>query len=73
MTVADHERLLDCVVTLAGIVLLSGYPSELYDNRLAVWHRVEHSGARDSAANPGIEVLWLNASAAAGSLHVAAA
>lgn len=74
MTIGDHERLLDCVTDLAGMVVLSGYPSELYDDRLAGWHRVEHRGARDSAANARTEVLWINPQAmAAGSLLKAAA
>lgn len=74
MTAADHERLLDCVVGLAGMVVLSGYPSELYDDRLAGWHRVEHRGARDSAGNARVEVLWINpAAVSAGALLEAAA
>lgn len=74
MTVADHERLLDCVLGLAGMVVVSGYPSSLYDTALSRWHRVVNAGARDSAANARVEVLWINpAATAAGGLQVAAA
>lgn len=69
MTLEDHERLLECATDLAGMAVISGYPSDLYDDRLAGWHRVEHRGARDSAANARTEVLWINPQAmAAGSL-----
>jgi DNA adenine methylase len=73
MTLEDHERLLECATGLAGMAVISGYPSDLYDERLARWHRVEHRGARDSAANARTEVFWINPAALAGPLHVAAA
>ena len=74
MTFADHERLLDCLLDLAGMVVLSGYPSELYDNRLAGWHRIEHPKAYDGAGQRRQEVLWVNPHAvAAGVLLTAAA
>lgn len=74
MTVEDHKRLLDCVSSLAGMVVVSGYPSSLYDTALAGWYRTEHTGARDSAANARTEVLWINpAAASAGGLQKAAA
>ncbi len=38
-TVADHERLLDCLINLPEnvSVILSGYPSRLYDETLTGW------------------------------------
>ena len=37
MSAEDHVRLLRLVKRCAGKVLLSGYPSDLYDNELAGW------------------------------------
>ncbi|MEK6237958.1 MAG: DNA adenine methylase, partial [Planctomycetales bacterium] len=39
MTVDEHCRLLDAVGQVQGKVLLSGYPSELYDGVLKDWNR----------------------------------
>lgn len=64
---ADHDRLLGMLQELSGMVVLSGYPSSLYIDRLAGWHCIE----RDSLADGGQvrrECLWLN-SAAERALH----
>lgn len=55
---ADHEALLDLLKRLPCAIVLSGYPSPLYDRELATWSRVEfvakaHDGLRR-------EVLWFN-------------
>jgi DNA adenine methylase len=39
MTEADHRELLSVIVGLKGRVMLSGYPSPLYDRYLAGWNR----------------------------------
>jgi DNA adenine methylase len=39
MTEADHRRLLDLLRVVKGKVVLSGYPSALYDRALAGWTR----------------------------------
>jgi DNA adenine methylase len=41
------------------MVVLSGYPSELYDDALHDWRRVEREALADGAAKR-VEVLWLN-------------
>ena len=48
---------------LRGMVVLSGYPSRLYDDALAEWRRVERKALADGARQR-TEVLWLNAAAA---------
>lgn len=63
MDAADHERLLSHLRTLAGMVVLSGYPSPLYDGALADWTRVERAALADGAL-ARTEVLWLNLAAA---------
>lgn len=59
MTRDGHVTLLDGVRGLAGMVVLSGYPSALYDDALSDWHRVETEALADGA-RPRIEVLWIN-------------
>lgn len=55
----DHADLLAFLRTLKGFVVLSGYPSVLYDEALKDWHRVERAALADGAA-PRTEVLWIN-------------
>lgn len=64
LTREDHVRLLEYVPTLAGMVVLSGYPSELYDEALTGggWRRVTKEAFADGA-RPRVEVLWLNPAA----------
>lgn len=54
-----HERLLEFLATLAGMVALSGYPSELYDQALIGWRRTSIATFADGA-RPRTECLWLN-------------
>ena len=63
MTVEDHEQMLDALADLQGMVVLSGYPSPLYDEHLKGWTRVERSALADGA-RPRVEALWLNPLAA---------
>ncbi len=58
----DHIELLACLDDLEGMVVLSGYPSAIYENSLAHWHRVEREALADGA-RPRTEVLWLNPAA----------
>ena len=62
MTAGDHERLLDVLTDLRGAVVLSGYPSALYDGALSGWERVEKAALADGA-KPRTEVLWINPAA----------
>jgi DNA adenine methylase len=64
MTEDDHIELLDLLDERQGFVVLSGYPSDLYDRRLAHWTRIEAASMADGAL-PRTEVLWINPRAAA--------
>ncbi|KGF71166.1 DNA methyltransferase [Hoeflea sp. BAL378] len=64
MTVADHMDLLEALRSLSGMVVLSGYPSVLYDDALADWRRVERMALADGARER-TEVLWINPHCAA--------
>lgn len=59
MTEQDHVQLLDALKQHKGSVILSGYPSELYDTELAGWRRITRKSYNQNAA-PRTEVLWLN-------------
>lgn len=55
----DHLALLEALTRLNGFVVLSGYPSEIYDATLPGWRRI----STDAMADRGearTEVIWLN-------------
>lgn len=62
MTLDDHEALLEFVKTLKGFVLISGYDSALYNNRLSGWRRVAlaTSGSSRYGSVSRTECLWLS-------------
>lgn len=64
----QHAELLDCLLDLKGMVIVSGYGTELYNDRLRGWTRHE-TRSRISAGRGGatrIECLWISPQAAAG-------
>ena len=63
LTVDDHAELLAFLGHLRGMVVLSGYPSDLYDKALPGWTRVQRDALADGARKR-IEVLWINPAAA---------
>jgi DNA adenine methylase len=64
MTAEQHAELLDAVTKVQGKAMLSGYPSRLYDGRLAGWSRHEFRLPNQAAAGAlkrsMTEVLWCN-------------
>jgi DNA adenine methylase len=64
MTREQHGELLHLIRDVRGAVLLSGYPSSLYDTELVGWHRVEWERANDSGQGKTkerrVECLWMN-------------
>lgn len=62
LTDDQHADLLAFLQTLRGKVVLSGYPSQLYDEALPGWRRVEREALADGA-RPRVEVLWINPAA----------
>ena len=59
LTVDDHIRLLELLRGLRGMVVLSGYPSDLYDNTLPDWRR-EERGSYADGGGARTEVVWIN-------------
>ncbi len=64
-TVADHERLLRCLMSLPEnvSVILSGYPSQLYDNTLTGWRSREFQAMTRGGVRT--EKIWMNYQAGA--------
>lgn len=58
MTNEQHRELAAFLNTLKGAVVVSGYPSALYDEIFAGWQRVQRRALADGAAER-TEVLWL--------------
>ena len=64
MTVADHEALLTLLRSVEGKVMLSWYPSDLYDTALAGWHvhdfHVSNHAASGKVKRKMVERVWMN-------------
>lgn len=59
----QHRELAAFLRELKGMVIVSGYPCDLYDVELyADWHRVERDAFADGARER-VEVLWINEAA----------
>lgn len=62
MSEGDHRQLLEALLGLKGYVVLSGYPSELYNQALAGW-RTERTTSRIAAGRGAAlrtECVWIN-------------
>ena len=55
----DHRELLAFLRELSGMVVISGYPTSLYDDLLRDWTRLEREHRADHA-KATVECLWLN-------------
>jgi DNA adenine methylase len=62
MTEQDHESLLKSILDLKGMVIISGYDSELYNDYLASWRKEEKSARISAGRGTGkrIECLWIS-------------
>lgn len=59
MDARDHECLLALLLAHKGLVVISGYETELYNNMLAGWRRYETT-AYSQTCSKKKEVLWMN-------------
>lgn len=59
MSAADHVQMLSAAREIRGSVVISGYPSSIYDEALKDWHRVTCEALADGALKR-TEVLWIN-------------
>jgi DNA adenine methylase len=58
MTIDDHIRLLDILTELPCHIMLSGYQSDLYDEKLAGWNKSTFQAM--SRGGVRTEVVWYN-------------
>lgn len=73
MTTEGHEQLLSVARTMTGMVMISGYDHEVYNDILADWRKMER-GSRISAGRGTkvrTECLWLNPAAQQKQEHAA--
>lgn len=68
MTDADHMALAECLHGLAGMVVLSGYRSDSYDDLFKDWQTLDRETIAESAL-PRTETLWFNPAAWAALHH----
>lgn len=59
MTVSDHRRMAKVLKSLKGMVIVSGYPSDLYVELFGGWVKTEVKALADGALER-TECLWLN-------------
>lgn len=59
MTEQDHLELLEVLLQHKGTVILSGYPSEMYDRELKGWSRIAKKSYNQNS-DQRTEVLWCN-------------
>ena len=62
MNEADHQQLLDTLVSLDGMVVLSGYQCDLYDDVLTGWTRHEKQSRISAGKGTAVrtECVWIN-------------
>jgi len=59
MSDEEHEELLETLLNHPGKVLLSGYDSDLYNNMLCGWNKVQKN-TRAEGGRKRTEILWMN-------------
>lgn len=69
MTDGDHEAFAAGVKSLCGMVIVSGYRCDAYDELFGAWTRVDKAAFADGAA-PRVESLWLSPNIAAPGLDL---
>lgn len=65
MTDAQHADLATVLHSVDGMVVLSGYPSDLYSSLYRDWDRIDRHAHADGARDR-VECLWFNAAACNG-------
>ena len=60
LTEAQHVELLTRLLGIQGRAVVAGYPSELYDDMLKGWQRIERPHRAAGSQRPRTEVLWIS-------------
>jgi DNA adenine methylase len=57
----NHRELAQLLKSITGMIVISGYPSELYNSLYQDWHKIERPGQKDNAPQRDTtECLWLS-------------
>jgi DNA adenine methylase len=59
-TQQQHEDLAQILHNIQGYAIISGYPSQLYDDLYRDWKQLGKMGYSDNGNNQAIEKLWIN-------------
>lgn len=60
-----HRVLLERLLVIEGMVIISGYPSDLYNEYLRDWRRVETTARTTNTPNVATEIIWVSPAAVA--------
>jgi DNA adenine methylase len=60
LTEHQHIELLQQLLSIKGRAIVAGYPSELYDDMLADWRRLERPHRAAGSKRVRTEVLWIS-------------
>lgn len=62
MTDTDHMELLETLLGVKGFVVLSGYPTEMYNSFLSGWEKFETTARISAGRGTGLrtECVWIN-------------
>lgn len=62
MTVEDHESLLKCLLSVKGMVIISGYDSDLYNDYLKGWRKEQKASRISAGSGTAVktETLWIS-------------
>jgi DNA adenine methylase len=63
MSDQTHMALLEQLQAVQGMVVLAGYPSDLYDTTLSAWKRVDRTHYAAGSTRIRTEVLWISPNA----------
>lgn len=56
----DHRKLSGALQSIKGMAIVSGYPSNLYDDLYKDWRIVARASSKDNGIRETTEVLWMN-------------
>jgi len=60
MTEEKHRELAEVLQDIAGMAIVSGYPSDLYDELYAGWETDRRKIAKDNGVRAAVECLWIS-------------
>lgn len=56
----DHRNLAAALQKIQGMAIISGYPSDLYNDLFSGWKRVERKASKDNGVKKAVECIWIS-------------